>query len=595
MSLRFVSKALITSLVLLGTGACTNAGEGGDPWRFDASAADDGGDVAISDAVDSSSDSDTDAHDADDVSPDANGVRCPDVRDALSLGDTVRAILPEGTGDVDEASCATSIGREHVYQLTIDRPTDVEITTRWENDETVFSPVLTLLEGCESDTELACSNPLSAKPDGINGLLRVHLEPGHYRLRVDERNLLDFGEGGAYTLRVEETDLADNASCEDATVLEAGEQRSVTPDRRGVYGQQSRCFGILEDVRFFAVDVPPGQNAHALADFSDGEGGPFVRMARSCDDGDCERAFGGNALASLSNTSDVEQRFYVAVSNTRARPYTIEVMLAPLADHAVCSQAQPLVADGEAVDVDFSGSLANHALCNGNLRNTLFYSVGVPDNHRLFTDIDGTSGTRSGVQPRDGCGDTACLGSYWVNDSGQPRSVVLNAYSDSISTASLSAQTVELVDHASCDSARPIGVGETLVDQRIAAGGGVYNPCQLVLGTSSLTLYYQVDVQLGLGPVTVRAQSRDPQNLTVSLQALPMYIEDICSESVARGQCIADDDSYFRATPTAEIQLDGSFGGGRDPATALIAVTMSPANSSGSWLDAAFDLSVTRD
>jgi hypothetical protein len=586
------SKLIAAILVLLAAGCSSPDGEPSDDWsledRADAADVDARADVGAdadvqprSDArrdpdvppqVDIGLDSGVDA--PVDAAVDAQG--CGDVRARLVVGESASGTLGRGRGAVDETSCASAIGEEHTYALEVPERTAVRVWTAWENDETQFSPVLTLLDGCEGQQELACSDPLARKPDGLNGLIRTTLDAGTYRLRVDERSNLGFGEGGAYVVHTEAIELAENSMCAGAELLQAGQDPLLVTDAdQSTFGATSACFDTLNFARFYAVDVPPEHTAHARTAHTNSEYAPWVAMATSCEAEDCALS-SGLGLASLSNTSDETARFLIVVRNSRQLDYEIEVDVDPMLPNAWCEQAIELTSGGQLEPVDWSGALANARLCNGDRRNKLFYTVDVPPNHRLFTYGGADAPYGPPVRVQESCDASTCVQRRYVNEQASGQEVVIVANSDGIGTSELGVEAIELDDHAQCTSPRLVNIGETVSDENIRRGGELYNPCNLVASPGNVyTLYYRVDIPLGQGAVTIRAQAADSDNLSASLQAFALDDAALCG-AAPDPTCVAVDDSYFRPTPDAEITIDASFGGGRNPAPALIAVTMSP-------------------
>lgn len=224
--------------------------------------------------------------------------------------------------------------------------------------------------------------------------------------------------------------------------------------------------------------------------------------------------------------------------------------------------------------------------CNGDKRPQVHFAVEVPPGHalRLYGDP---------ADVRETCGGSCPMPEdTWFNEGRGPMRLSVSAFQwqPEDREAQMMARVTRVAAHGQCWTPRRVRPGEVVRGEDILAGGRFHRGCRLIEDRGQ-TLYYLVDLELGKPPWRVRlhARPRDRQNLSMSLQAF--LFEPVNGQCPSPGgRCGAFDEPYFRSAPDSSLEVDVSFGGGRNPVRILIAASMNP-----SWdADAStlFDLEV---
>ncbi len=505
---------------------------------------------------------------------------CPETRGVYEISEDIAGELGRQEGVEVEYGCGATRGPQHTYTLRVTQETGVRIWTTWRDDETLVPVYLVLSEADCDATELACSSPLSFKPEGFNGLIQTHLTPGRYRLTVSERGQLL--EGGGYVVHTEATPLVEHAQCTGAKPLVLDQAYRETETDATTTGTTLDCLNTNTNVLYYTAEVPAEHTLHVTARYDDPDAQPpYVQIASVCEDS-CTSSHGGHGLTRLSNLSGQPQTYIIAVENQPYRSaYEVTPRAIPMDPHATCANALPIAADMPALNQSLERGQSLLEECDGDQTTKLYYTATQRANHRLYV-----SGTR--VEFRGGCNAMACVDQPYIHDSDFDRDLLIGAIGEGDESFDLRIEQVPLAPNASCDAPKTVTIGETLSGEDIRGGGTFFNKCDLV--NRGYTLYYRVDVPLGMGDVRVRVEPDDPANYTASLQVLPGYQPDVCDRMVDT-RCVASDRSYFRSANTdAEVTINASSGGGRGPATALVAVTMDPTTDVGTM--GTFDLTV---
>lgn len=202
--------------------------------------------------------------------------------------------------------------------------------------------------------------------------------------------------------------------------------------------------------------------------------------------------------------------------------------------------------------------------CNGDVVRGAYFRTVVPPYSRVFTE---------GITDvRENCDTDACRYFNGINNTARPLDVVLEiAFYDDVER-DVGIRFGELDANAQCSSATPLEVGSSIeVDPR--RGGEFINRCELIDSVGSMH-FFEIAVPLGRW-TSVRAVAAQENNWSISIQALSPYVNDVCVEENLNA-CETFDDSYFRGSSVAEVFLDGTNGGGRDPSTVIIAISGSP-------------------
>lgn len=498
--------------------------------------------------------------------------------------------LVRGRGKINNTACSRiADGQEKQYLLQIDREVVVDIWTTYQNGESDdFLPILTLNDACEfsDETILSCGGGLGNNFDNRNATIRRRLMPGEYLLMVDERvgGGFNYGEGGDFVLHVDEVDLTSNGTCETAQFLDINAPAHYIElmNPMGDTGSVTSCFSG-ENMLYYEIEVPANTSVVARASYTAGDRAPFLRMDNSCERDAtslCEQRkwANGNGRVDLANTSDQAQRYILSMDDQERIPFTLTFETAPIAPNSVCEEAIALTSHVPGPTQSWLEAGARGPICNTtDLRRPLFYTIDLPDQHRLFSYALDTSGATQ-LTHRLGCGDLTmqCLDYLPINRSGATQNVVIQAtYNDDYEpgVAQVLSQVVPLAPHSECTQALKLTPGMLLEDQDIRQGTDPFYGCQIVAIDYQPTLYYEVDVQLGGDAYRITATANDPNDTSISLQV----VQDADDPTQCyTGGCYAKDDSYFRGSRTAVVDVEASIGGGRDPARAIIAVSASP-------------------
>lgn len=500
--------------------------------------------------------------------------------------------LVRGRGTINDTRCSTiADGQEKHYLLQIDREMVVDLWTTYQNGETDdFTPILTLHEGCtfEEETIIACGGGIRSHQDNRNATIRRRLQPGAYLLTVDERvgGGFTYGEGGDFVLHVEETELAPNGTCETAEFLDIGQPSGHfihLDDPRGDTGSERSCF-TGTNMLYYEIEVPANSSVVARAKYAAIARKPVLRLDSSCArdaSSLCEQRkwVHGSGRVDLANSADQPQRYILAVDDQERVPFLLTFETSPIASNALCDNAIALTSQVPGPEQSWLEAGELGPLCHTTEQmRSLFYTIDVPDQHRLFTYALSNSGSTRIVH-REGCADlsTQCIDDEPINRSGMTKEVIVQAhYNDDYEPGSVQvvSHVVPLATHAQCTQALPLEPGVTLENQDIRQGAEPFNACQVVMVDRQPTLYYALDLPLGSSHTyRIRATANDPSDLSLSLQV----VQDADDPSECfTGGCYTKDDAYFRGGPEAMVNVDEVIGGGRDPARAIIAVSMSP-------------------
>ena len=212
---------------------------------------------------------------------------------------------------------------------------------------------------------------------------------------------------------------------------------------------------------------------------------------------------------------------------------------------------------------------AVHVRCNGDERATQYFGTEIPPQHRLF--VFGATDIRTSCS-LDSCGETAL-----ENRTDETIDRVIEVSDYGVDDPRVRTDVYPLSRHSLCETPEQIWP-DNIPTGDPKNGGEPINPCGLV--SPRFTEYFTVQVPLGFGSIEVIVEPNDPQNLSLSVQAFHAFEQESCSAPEPR-QCITASDANLRGAPVASIILDGSFGGGRDPATAYIAVSGEALGDSG--------------
>ena len=361
--------------------------------------------------------------------------------------------MDAGLGQVEDQGCGRAMGKEKAYTLYIDQPRTVRIWTSWENEETAFSPILTLKQGCDiNDDALYCSSPLQSKPDRrFNGWIQARLEPGYYTLTIDVRSNDARPAGGAFAIHVEEANVSNQALCEDAQPINNLETITANFNLDGTTSSKQGCFPQVTQMHYYRIGVPARSTLSVESSFTNEDSAPEVYINTQCapsPNAQCPMGSanpGQNGKTGLGNQTDDTQTMIIAVSGRLNREYSIRPILQPLEDNASCAQATPIESGMTLVDQSFDRAGRPEAQCNGNIRRSLYYSVAVPPNHRLYT-----SGAPLDIQRQ--CGAQECVQDT-MNDSGRTQNWILRASEYNNQSFDLSVLTVPQADNARCEQA----------------------------------------------------------------------------------------------------------------------------------------------
>lgn len=324
---------------------------------------------------------------------------------------------------------------------------------------------------------------------------------------------------------------------------------------------------------YYGVDVPAGE-ALSIEAMHTQEATPVgvdidlgcTRDAQSL----CQQdSFRPRKASSVVNNTGQTQRYIVALDVLPGESYWVEATLHTLHSNAFCEQplATPLGIQSPAQS--WHGAGPEETLCyEGSRGRALYYNVTVPAGHRLYPD-NLTVVAGCGMRPYQ------CSSSSHANLNDQPADFTImtsQALAGSTDVSHITPYTVELAPHSQCTSPRKLISEQPLTNQSIRRGLDNFNPCNIVLSSHNPTLYYSIAVPLGGSDFRVIAQADDPtyQN-TLSLQVVQRADDP---SQCYMGACEAFSDGYFRGDALAEVIVSQSIGGGRDPALAIIAVTM---------------------
>lgn len=496
---------------------------------------------------------------------------CPATNKTVTVPTTIRDTIASGIGQVEDQGCGRAMGKEKAYTLYIDRPRNVRIWTTWENEETAFSPVLTLKQGCDiTDEALYCSAPLQSKPDRrFNGWIQAKLEPGYYTLTIDVRSNDAQPVGGPFAIHLEDATLANQALCEDAQQINNLETITAKFNLDGTTSSKQSCFPQITQMHYYRIDVPARSTLSVESSFVNEDGAPSVYINTQCSaspNAQCpmgSRAPGQNGKTGLGNQTDATQTMIIAVSGRLNREYTIRPILQPLEDNVACGQAIPIESGTTLADQDFERAGVPEAQCNGNIRRSLYYSVEVPAFHRLYT-----SGAVLDIQRS--CEAQTCIQDTF-NNLPVSENWILRASENNNQSFDLSVLTVPQADNALCDFPVELSHNSTLRNQDIRQGMPHTGVCQLVM--PAMVRYYTLPFIIGEEPwrSKIRVIPHDPNNYTASIEILNGFSAPSCRDAT----CVRVDDAYFRGQPVAEITAEYTDAGvGQETAYSIIAVSM---------------------
>ena len=504
----------------------------------------------------------------------------------LTVPSTLADSLERGQGDIQDTICSSiADGKERQYFLHIEEEIIVDIWTTYKNGETDdFVPVITLVDGCafDEDAILACSGNNHSYPNERNSSIQKRLSPGDYLIIVDERvgGGFTFGEGGDFVLHVKEANITDNGLCEDATPLDINQPGGyiIAPeDTRGSTGTPNTCFFDTNQI-FYEVQVPPQHSLLVRADYGlNTNEAPYVRLGESCSAAPTPSQCNlGQGRADIVNDTDDEKTFILSLNNRRELQFSLTFETTPIADNSLCEQAISLTPGTSSTPQHWMEAGPREPICaNTDQRRALYYSVEVPDQHNLYVYTqDANSATR--VTTRSSCDDLTCQSAPYINRSGTTQEAIIHTYYDHSyepGAFSILPQVVPLADNSACTESLTLRPDIMLNYQDIRQGSEPFNHCQLVMVDSQPTLYYRVALPIGGPRYRITATANDPSNHSISLQLLD---SSITPEQCIFHRCKSSDDAYFRSSHIAQVEVDWSIGGGVDPATAIIAVSMTP-------------------
>lgn len=156
------------------------------------------------------------------------------------------------------------------------------------------------------------------------------------------------------------------------------------------------------------------------------------------------------------------------------------------------------------------------------------------------------------------------------NDSNRDRELVLEYFDESPLDPIAHVKLFPLVDHIACDAPRVLNSDERLNGDMKRGGAWDFNPCGLE-NNQNAKQFYQIDVPLGEN-YFLEIVANDPNNRSLNVQVVNVHSDAFSCENPMARSCIptqdlADDDGRFL------FRLDASWGAGRDPARAIIAVS----------------------
>ncbi len=502
-----------------------------------------------------------------------------------TISSRLRQVVP---APIQETACGpVAFTRKDSYVLRITQEAMIDIWMEYiPGDAGIIEPLLLLEESCDAiDDEhiIGCGGRRIVRVDDRAASIRQVLLPGDYTLSVAERVDQDnpFAFGGRYVLHVNEVLAASQGTCPGAVALQPGQRQNFANDQGGGdQGSTRSCFKG-ENLMYHMVDVPAGQSLSIDAGHMDEELFIGIDLDNSCtrharslcaEDGSFSRR-----RRTVVNTSDQTQRYIIALDVELGEPYWVEATLHTLAPNASCEQATRIYPDTAPFEQDWNAAGPEQTMCyEGSRGRPLYYSYVVPSGHRLYPDS---------LTVIEACGQEplSCQQTPHVNFTDQPQEFLFVESKNSAGSG-LSSQfpyTVQIAENSSCDTPTPLIPGQPLDNQTTKRGLDTFNVCNLILAYNQATLYYSIEVPLG-GPdykITAVADDITLQD-TLSLQVVRRPdVPGQCSNAV----CNTFSDGYFRGRAPAEVVVSGSIGGGRDPASALIAVTMAPGEGPQDW------------
>ena len=469
--------------------------------------------------------------------PSVSPVACDANYRSVTVPGTIEGALIRGRGQLHEVPCATAAGAEQRFRVEVPRRMGVEIWLSYR--ETQFPPVLLLQAGCGEDTaDLYCSSPLQSHPDPYSAHIRAELDAGTYTLIVDERNLLDYGEGGAFVVHVDESELGYNAMCENADSLWPDSIGQVFEPNLGSTGDLRGCSPTGTSRHFWTVQVPPGQGYRVVAQYDDPHPsqGPHIVAARSCY-GACDQV-SGYGMLNLGNDTDAPIEFVIGVDDSRGLSYAVWVAATERLSSNLTCESAAMVTTGQTVRGDLLTGSMPAPFCGSDDARQLHYQIDLPPQHRLVTETSVPLGLSLG------CEAGICLDRA-VNqtDRTQTYTLAVGDWWGETGHFEFTPYVLPMAQNSTCAMATAIEPSGASIFGDLVSGGEPVAGCGLVHGLG-FTLWYTLQIE-PMTTVVVEVVA-DEQFASIGLEAV---------DSECGGACIGVHDPYLNGPGPARVEL----------------------------------------
>lgn len=321
---------------------------------------------------------------------------------------------------------------------------------------------------------------------------------------------------GLLELDVDHVPPPTNAVCSSATPVALGTPVLAQDIARGVSDLSASCLPSVNGPTLFYSTMVPANSVLVATARPMGFWDAAVRVLDGC---------GGSCLSSAdtdfvdrpetaryANTTSAPRSVIVAVSSVRSTlrgTFDLQLNSTPITPAHACSTAQPITDGTVLMNQDASSAIQSASGCNATMAaNVLSYTATVPPRTSLVLRVTPTGVPwRPVVRLQPTCG-AACLlltsgltegaevTATYTNASASPATVIVTvgagSYRDFGGSFDLRASFATPPPNATCSSATPIVVGDTIANQDVSTG--LDNLASTCVGSSGPTLYYAAAV-----------------------------------------------------------------------------------------------------